>query len=284
MGRREAVRGLLWCLLSLTAVMVIGGCSDHLIKRQSVRDMDSAAFPRSISEEDIKKEADGKDHIVLEWSKGDQGSKHSSVNLPLAQSGYYQPLREVSKVTYSKPVRIRSHWDKLPSMLTEAVRPLDTDELPWKAGEELAYVASFEKDGKRHQQVQLTYLQDMSSGAGDEFIILRMTELAEDPWAAADIAAADTFDNPIKVHKLGGKRPVTLYHHILATDSSYTYQYYNYNDAMDRVDVTVSAANEINFYSDGILYQVGYHLDGDHPDQDTQDRMVKLVESWLDGT
>lgn len=180
------------------------------------------------------------------------------------QSEHYQFVNVGDKITYYKPLDISEVTQHLPSEMKDHLNNINLEKLPFIVEEKLAYVVGFTTyDSKESlHQLQLTYL-----GENDEFFIVGMTELAKDPFdnALFEKDTLDLFGNKVQIETLHDN--LQALHYINQTASAPVYKYYSTNDKRNYVGVTATRANEINFYQNGILYQIGYSMDNNDPNE-----------------
>ncbi|MDS8867121.1 hypothetical protein RLK65_00065, partial [Streptococcus pneumoniae] len=82
----------------------------------------------------------------------------------------------------------------------------DPDLLPFEVGEEHAYVVTSEdRTGKVIHQVQLSYIGKSEDGIEDEFFIISVTEMEENPVENYEVAeATDSIGNRFEKQELSG--------------------------------------------------------------------------------
>jgi len=203
-----------------------------------------------------------------------------------ANSEIYQSVMDEKSISYYKPLDMKEGLPPLPEPWQSKIKTVDTTKLPFHVGQERAYLVTFQHGQLKtlHHQIQLTYLKDKDEYGryGNEFFIIRMTEVAQDPFANLKrVKDIDLFGNKLEQgYILEG---VPYYHHIIQTNSAYTYQYYGYDDEKQRVNMTVTNANEINFYMDGIHYQIAYQVDGNRVNRKVEEQMVALAKAFVHG-
>ncbi|WP_312114930.1 hypothetical protein [Brevibacillus reuszeri] len=194
-----------------------------------------------------------------------------------AQSEYHQLSREVKEVVHYRPMAFQDIKPLLPETLAERFHTIDKSKLPFAVDREAANLVAFDygSDQEPHHQLQLLYKQDQDD---NNFFVIRMTQTEENPLPplAPSLESLDTFGNIAKVEQL--REDVPMIHHIVQTNSSYTYSYYDYNEENRVSHLVTTVANEIDFYEDGILYHIGYHINGNMPDENVQKQMVALAK------
>ncbi|WP_289138546.1 hypothetical protein [uncultured Brevibacillus sp.] len=194
-----------------------------------------------------------------------------------AQSEYHKLSREVKEVVHYRPMAFQEMKPLLPEALAERFHTIDKSKLPFSVDREEANLVAFAYDSGQepYHQLQLLYKQDEDD---NNFFVIRMTQTEENPLPplAPSLESLDTFGNIAKVEQL--REDVPMIHHIIQTNSSYTYSYYDYNEENRVAHLVTTAANEIDFYDDGILYQIGYHINGNKPDENVQKQMVALAK------
>ncbi|USG64819.1 hypothetical protein NDK47_22260 [Brevibacillus ruminantium] len=202
-----------------------------------------------------------------------------------ARSEYYPVVSDPQKATYYQPVEIDQVLPHLPQSLKQHLNLIDPGQLPFPVEKPTAFLVQFQSGGKEklQHQLQLTYLRekDEYGREGNEFFIIRMTEVGENPFALMKEIqpGLDTFGNKIEVEPL--REDVPMYHHIIQTNSSPVYTYYVWNEKEKQVNLLATRANEIDFYHDGVWYQIAYLINGNQVDEQVQKQMVELVKHMI---
>lgn len=195
----------------------------------------------------------------------------------------YDGLDEREHVKFYKPEEAQPFP---PSILGEHQLPekeIDPDLLPFEVSEEHAYVVTSEdRAGKVTHQVQLSYLGKSEEGILDEFFIISVTEMDENPVENYEVAeATDSVGNRFEKQKLSGDD--FIFQQVLTTNSALLYRYYEYDEAEEKLNVVGTAANEFYSYHDGFVYHVGYLIDRTKNTQKVQDNMLNLTRSIILG-
>lgn len=200
-----------------------------------------------------------------------------------AQSEIHRLSQEPENVTHYRPTSLQELTPLLPAALQSRVKPIDKNKLPFPVDQELAYLVSFTPGSEKEarHQLQLTYAQDSGAHSPENFFIVRMTETEENPLEGVKPSPSglDSFGNVMRVEPLSDD--VTLYHHIITTNSSYVYNFYKYDDKNETVNLVVTTAHEMEFYDQGIWYHLAYHTGSNQLDPALHDQMVALAKEMI---
>ncbi|WP_404337654.1 hypothetical protein [Planococcus rifietoensis] len=160
---------------------------------------------------------------------------------------------------------------------------IDPDLLPFEVDGENAYVVTSEdRTGKVTHQVQLSYLGKSEEGIVDEFFIISVTEMDENPVENYEVVAAtDSVGNKIGKQELSGND--FIFQQVLTTNSALLYRYYEYDEAEEKLNVVGTAANEFYSYHDGFVYHVGYLIDRERNTDQVQDDMLNFTRNIILG-
>ncbi|WP_051925413.1 hypothetical protein [Brevibacillus borstelensis] len=204
----------------------------------------------------------------------------------LAQSEHYHVYGGDTEAMYYRPVEFNQVFPYLPEKLKQNAKLIDPGKLPFPVGKQNAYLVSFQsgqESGHLHQ-VQFSYLKDKDEYGryGNEFAIVRMTETASDPFVGfvGRKSGTDDMGNRIEVETIGDDN-IRLYHHILQTGGGYVYSYYDWDEQKRSVQMVKTMANEIDFYHNGVMYQIGYLVNGNQFDENVQKQMVALAKELV---
>lgn len=195
----------------------------------------------------------------------------------------YDGLDEREHVEFFKP----SGTEGLPpSILGEHELPekeIDPDLMPFEVDKEHAYVVTSEdRAGKVTHQVQLSYLGKSEEGITDEFFIISVTGMEENPVENYEVAeATDSVGNRFEKQELSGDD--FIFQQVLTTNSALLYRYYEYDEAEEKLNVVGTAANEFYSYHDGLVYHVGYLIDRRRNTEQVQDNMLNLTRAIILG-
>ncbi|MEG0470976.1 MAG: hypothetical protein RR588_01450 [Solibacillus sp.] len=85
----------------------------------------------------------------------------------------------------------------------------------------------------------------------------------------------DSFGN--KLTKLSLTDDTLLYHLQQTTNSGYTFSYFHYNEASNKINVTATRANEFYTYYNGFIYQIGYT--GDVNTEEMTDFVTQFIKT-----
>lgn len=195
----------------------------------------------------------------------------------------YDGLNEREHVEFFKPAEAQP---LSPSILSEnhlLEKGIDPDLLPFEVDGENAYVVTSEdRTGKVIHQVQLSYLGKSEEGIIDEFFIISVTEMDENPVENYEVAeATDSVGNKIEKQELSGDD--FIFQQVLTTNSALLYRYYEYDEAEEKLNVVGTAANEFYSYHDGFVYHVGYLIDRQKNTERVQDNMLNLTRTIILG-
>ncbi|RNB92329.1 hypothetical protein EDM56_01105 [Brevibacillus fluminis] len=203
----------------------------------------------------------------------------------LVRSEPYQLYQHVTDVKHVMPLAIEAAIPHMPEQIRDSVSKLGVQNLPFQVGKASAYLVTFTDETSKTplNQVQLVFLKEKDEYGkyGEEFVAITMTEAKVDPFAGLTVAESgvDLFGNKLLVEKAG--KDTQLFHHILQTNGGYVSHYYDYDEAANRVSMTTTSANELDFYAHGYLYQINYVVNGNQVDEAVQRRMVELAKQLL---
>lgn len=220
--------------------------------------------------------ANKKDDPILEKVKGDR----------LTYSEYFKSVDELDKrknITYYKPLPINEMMEIAPDSVKNAVHMIDSKTLPFEVNEQTAYlVTSKDEKGNVQNQVQFTYFHNNQYDHPEEFFILSVTEVDENPLDKYDFSKeqTDTVGNELREETLTYDIPI--FHQVITTNGALVYGYYSYEEKEKRVSTVATAANELYAYYKGRLYHVGY-LIKDKNTREVQDDVLQLTRAFILG-
>lgn len=203
----------------------------------------------------------------------------------LAYSEYFKSVDELDErenVTYYEPLPIETTIQLAPESLENAVQLIDSEELPFEVDQQVAFLnTSEDKDGNVQTQLQLTYLSEDSYGNTDDFYILTVTEVEENPLEKYDFSneKVDTIGNELRKEILIDEIPI--FHQVITQNSALIYSYYNYSD--NRISQIVTNANEFYGYYNGHLYHAGYSIEGKNNSKEVQEKLLQLTREFMLG-
>lgn len=195
----------------------------------------------------------------------------------------FDGLDERSNITYYKPLPIEKIDSTFPEQVGKDVKNLDSDLLPFEIDEEKAYLVTFEdEDGEVKNQVQLSYLSKSEYDWVDNFYIISVTEVDENPLEGYNLSDEyDTVGNKLKKEILTEELPI--FQQVITTNSALLYRYYEYDEAKDQVGVFGTSANEIYSYYNGYVYHIGYIIDRKINTDKVQEEMLKITRDYILG-
>ncbi|MBM7607498.1 hypothetical protein JOD29_000735 [Lysinibacillus composti] len=155
--------------------------------------------------------------------------------------------------------------------------------MPFEVDEEKAYLVTFEdEEGEVKNQVQLSYLSKSEYDKVDNFFIISVTEVNENPLEGYILSDEyDTVGNKLKKEMLTEDLPI--FQQVITTNSALLYRYYEYDEAKDQVGVVGTSANEIYSYYNGYVYHIGYNIDRKKNTDKVQEEMLKITRDYILG-
>lgn len=192
-------------------------------------------------------------------------------------------MNEREHVEFFKPAEAQPLPTSILSEHHLLEKGIDPDLLPFEVDGENAYVVTSEdRTGKVTHQVQLSYLGKSEEGIVDEFFIISVTEMDENPVENYEVVAAtDSVGNKIGKQELSGND--FIFQQVLTTNSALLYRYYEYDEAEEKLNVVGTAANEFYSYHDGFVYHVGYLIDRERNTDQVQDDMLNFTRNIILG-
>ncbi|MCR8964005.1 hypothetical protein O0550_12450 [Brevibacillus halotolerans] len=217
---------------------------------------------------------------LLPTVKGSGFAKSEHVSLP----------HSIENITYYKPVTPKELAPYLPTKKKSVNQLINTTLLPFPISKESAYLITFQQEHEQElfQQVQLTYAQEKDAAVNEEneFVILRMTEMKEDPFANIDKTnqhasqSVDIIGNEIRIERT--QNGVPLFQHIKTTSGSLVYSYYDWDETTLSVHLHNTVADEIVFYHQGILYQLAYSINENKRNEKIHHQMIQIAKTVVD--
>ncbi|TQR18999.1 hypothetical protein [Psychrobacillus vulpis] len=214
------------------------------------------------------------DRSILEKAKGDG----------LTYSEYFKSVDELDhrqNVIYYKPLPIDKMLALVPESMKKSVHLVNSKKLPFEVNEQTAYVVtSKDEQGNLQNQLQLTYLNNSEYGQPEEFLIISVTEVDENPLEKYDFSKekTDTVGNEIKKEILTDEIPI--FHQVINTNGGLAYRYYMYNEKEERVGTMVTSANELYSYYNGHLYHVGYWVENQNT-KGVQEEILQVTKEFI---
>lgn len=128
----------------------------------------------------------------------------------------------------------------------------------------------------------MSYLSKSEYNDVDEFLIISITEVDENPLKGYDISDKyDSVGNKLKKETL--TEDLSIYQQLITTDSALLYRYYDYDEAKNSIGIVGTAANEIYAYYNGCIYHIGYLIIEEKNNEEIQERMLNLAREYILG-
>ena len=193
----------------------------------------------------------------------------------------YDKLDQRKTITYYKPISFHELEASLPEQVTTTLHTIDSNRLPFSVDDKKAYlITSKDKNGKIMSQVQMSYLSKSEYDDVDDFLIISITEVAENPLKGYEISDRyDSVGNTLKKEMLTEDLPI--YQQIMTTDSAMLYRYYDYNETKKSIGVVGTAANEMYAYYNGYIYHIGYLIAEEKSSEEIQEKMLHLAREYI---
>jgi hypothetical protein len=204
-----------------------------------------------------------------------------------AYSEYFKVVDELDERkdgTYYKPLFPTELMKVIPASMADGVHLIETDKIPFNVNEKTAYlVSSKNKNGNKQHELQFTYLNKSANGLANEFFIVSVTKVEENPLTKYDFSkeTSDTMGNELRREVL--KDDIPIFHQIRTTDSALIYSYYGYDEEEEKVITMATAANELYGYYNGYLYHVGYLINGAKNSKGIQEKILQLTREFILG-
>lgn len=215
-------------------------------------------------------------------SKEDETFLEKVKGTGFAYSEYFKSVDQQDErrnVTYYTPLSI----DEMHNIAPNSIHPIDLEKLPFQVNEQTAYVVTSEDENENRQnQVQLTYIHTDEYNQTEEFFIITVTELDENPLDKYDFSKqqTDTAGNELKKEIL--KDDIPIFHQVITTDGALAYRYYSYDEKNKQVSTVVTSANELYSYYNGYLYHVGYVTENKNT-KEVQEEILQLTREFILG-
>ncbi|GAA0308787.1 transposase-like protein [Gracilibacillus halotolerans] len=194
----------------------------------------------------------------------------------------YDGLDARENIKYYKPISIDKVESSLPEPINNAITTFDSNRLPFTIDDEKAYlITSTDEDGNTKNQVQLSYFSRSEYDEVDDFFIVSITEVDENPLVDDILDKYDTVGNAFKKEFLIEDLPI--YQQVITTNSALLYKYYDYDETRNSIVTVGTAANEFYTYYNGYIYHVGYLIDKEKNNEEMQERMLHLTRDYILG-
>lgn len=156
--------------------------------------------------------------------------------------------QHIRQLTYFKPVSLATFTDANHVKLPKVISPFE------EAKAEVLAV----NDGMQ-TELQFTFSDDSNK----EYIIISATKHFMNPLNNEFIEnlEKDHVGNVVVDESLNETTP--LIHQIRTTNGGLVYTYFTYDTDTNKINVTATTANELYTYYNGIIYHVGYEVEGD---------------------
>lgn len=204
----------------------------------------------------------------------------------LAYSEYFKTwdgLDERENIKYYRPIPLDELESSLPEQVKKAINIIDSNKLPFTVDDVKAYlVTSKDENDKIMNQVQLSYLSKSEYNKVDDFYIISITEVDENPLKRYDISDKyDSVGNELKKEILTEDLPI--YQQVITTNGALLYSYYNYDETKNSIVTVGTAANEFYAYYNGYIYHIGYLIDREKDNEVMQEKMLHLTREYILG-
>ena len=205
----------------------------------------------------------------------------------LTYSEYFKNVDEQDtreNVTYFKPLLIDKFMNAAPDSVENEIHPIDSVKLPFEPNEQSVYlVTSEDKESNVQNQVQFTYLSKDVDGLAEEFFIMSITDVKENPLEKYDFSneKKDTLGNELRREVLIDDTPI--FHQLRTTNGSLVYTYYQYNKDKNEIATVVTSANELYTFYKGQIYHAGYQLNNENNTEKSREEILKLFREFVLG-
>lgn len=195
----------------------------------------------------------------------------------------YDGLDNRENIKFYKPIAIDEINSAFPKQIDEAVNLIDSSALPFEVDEEKAYlVTSEDKTDEVKHQVQLSYLGKSDYDKVDNFFIISVTNVGENPIKEYNFSEEyDLVGNELKKEILIDDVPI--FQQVITTNSALLYRYYDYDETKNMVGVVGTSANEFYSYYDGFVYHIGYLIDREKNTAEVQEKMLNITRNFILG-
>ncbi|WP_211748805.1 hypothetical protein [Paenibacillus sp. Marseille-Q4541] len=198
-------------------------------------------------------------------------AKYSSDTIIHSSRFQHYKLGDTEHAVFYKPISPDILIEKLAVLRPEHKLQFGKGDIPFEVDKEEAFLIQYGTKEVPKYQVQLSYYgkPDDYGRFGSIFYKVNMMEVQEDPFqmlAPYQDDDVDLFMNRVDVSKNEG---TTFYHFFQTTNSSYAYSSYTENEETGDVSVTSTRADEIMFYKNGLMVEIGYLVPGGYDDSGT---------------
>ncbi|WP_454190051.1 hypothetical protein [Paenibacillus sp. Marseille-Q7038] len=173
---------------------------------------------------------------------------------------HHYELGDTEHAIFYKPVSPDLLLEKYAILRPGRQIQFSSKDMPFEVEKEEAFLVQYGSKESPSYQVQLNYYgqADDYGHYGDLFYKINMMEVKEDPFQSyIPHHDGDQDDLLNRVDVSTDEAGTTFYHFIQTTDSSYAYSSYVENEMGD-VIVLTTAADEIMFYKNGFMVEIGY--------------------------
>lgn len=205
----------------------------------------------------------------------------------LTYSEYFKSVDELDtrgNVTYYKPLSIDEFLTAAPDSLITEIQPLDSEKLPFEPNEQSVFlVTSEDKKSNVQNQAQITYLSSDVYEQAEEFFIISVTDVKENPLEKYDFSREkqDTLGNELIREVL--IEDIPIFHQVQTTNGSLVYTYYHYNKDKNKVATVGTSANELYTYYKGRIYHAGYQLSNETNTEKSHEQILQLFREFVLG-
>ena len=187
-------------------------------------------------------------------------------------------------VTYFKPLLIDQFMNVAPESLENEIHLIDSVKLPFEVNEQSVYlVTSEDKKSNVQNQVQFTYLSKDVYEQAEEFFIISITDVKENPLEKYDFSKGkqDTIGNELRREVLIEDTPI--FHQMKTTNGSLVYIYYQYNKDKNEIATVTTSANELYTFYKGRIYHAGYQLTNQNNTEKSREKILQLFREFVLG-
>lgn len=172
--------------------------------------------------------------------------------------------QHLRQLTYFKPVSLATFTNANHVKLPNIIPPFE---------EAKAQVLAV-NDGMQ-TELQFTFKTGNSDEQPEQFIVISAAKHFMNPLNNDSIenVEQDITGNVVVDELLNETTP--LFHQILTTNGGLAYNYFTYDAEANKINVMKTLANELYTYYNGIIYHVGYNVDGD------RDEVVSYVKEFI---
>lgn len=172
---------------------------------------------------------------------------------------HHYKLGDTAHAIFYKPVSPDLLMEKLAILRPEHKLQFSSKDIPFEVEKEEAFLVQYGSKESPSYQVQLNYYgkADDYGRYGDLFYKINMMEVKEDPFQSFTPYHDGDKDLLLNRVDVSTEEGTTFYHFIQTTNSSYAYSSYVENEAGDVIE-TKTTADEIMFYKNGFMVEIGY--------------------------